>query len=384
MKAGRLAIVLGVVLTFAGCATSEYYSQAVAGHLQVMRLAKPIPERIADPATPRALREKLERVQEMRDFATRELGLPDNGSYRSYADIGRPYVVWNVFVAPEFSVTARQSCFPVAGCVNYRGYYAQAEAERYGAEGRARGDDVYVGGVPAYSTLGWFDDPVLSTFIRYPDAELARLLFHELAHQEVYVKDDTVFNESFAVAVEREGVRRWLAQHGTPADRAAYGTLQERKQDFVALVLRYRDRLVALYREPLPDAEKRAAKARIIAEMKDDYGKLKASWGGYAGYDRFFAQDLGNAHFASIATYTQLVPAFEALLTREDSNLPRFYAEVKALASLPKAERDAKLGNAAPSRSSGTADPGRVFQSVPRTRSAPLKSISRTAVDAFS
>jgi predicted aminopeptidase len=384
VRVARLLVVLIAALVLGGCATSEYYSQAVAGHLAIMHLAKPIPERIADPATPRALREKLVRVQEMRNFASRELGLPDNGSYRSYADIGRPYVVWNVFAAPEFSVTARQSCFPVAGCVNYRGYYAQAEADRYGNEWRARGDDVYVGGVPAYSTLGWFDDPVLSTFIRYPDAELARLLFHELAHQEVYVKDDTVFNESFAVAVEREGVRRWLAQHATPADRAAYDTLQERKREFVALVLRYRDRLAALYREPLPDAEKRAAKARVIAEIKDDYGKLKASWGGYAGYDRFFAQDLGNAHFASIATYTQLVPAFEELLAREDNNLPRFYAAVRALAALPKAERDAKLGSSAPSRSSGTADPGRVFQSVPRTRSAPLKSISRTAVDAFS
>jgi predicted aminopeptidase len=384
VKAAGLVIVLVAALTLAGCATSEYYSQAVVGHLEVMRLAKPIPERIADPKTPRALREKLERVQAMRDFASRELGLPDNGSYRSYADIGRPYVVWNVFVAPEFSVTAMQSCFPVAGCVNYRGYYAQAEAERYGAEGRARGDDVYIGGVPAYSTLGWFDDPVLSTFIRYPDAELARLLFHELAHQEVYVKDDTVFNESFAVAVEREGVRRWLAQHGTPADRAAYDTLQQRKQEFVALVLRYRDRLEALYREPLSDAEKRAAKARIIAEMKSDYGNLKASWRGYPGYDRFFVQDLGNAHFASIATYTQLVPAFEALLAREGNNLPRFYAAVKALAALPKAERDAKLGSAAPSRSSAMPAPQRILQSVLRTRSAPLKSISRTAVAAFS
>ncbi len=380
----RHAIVLGAALALAGCATSEYYSQAVAGHLAIMRLAKPIPERIADPATPPALRAKLERVQLMRDFATRELGLPDNGSYRSYADIGRPYAVWNVFVAPEFSVAATQSCFPVAGCVNYRGYYSQGDAERYAAEALARGDDVYIGGVPAYSTLGWFEDPVLSTFIRYPDAELARLLFHELAHQEAYVKDDTVFNESFAVAVEREGVRRWLAKHGTAADRSAYDALQTRKQEFVALVLRYRDRLAALYREPLPDAEKRAGKARIIAEMEAEYRTLKAGWDGFAGYDRFFAQKIGNAHFASIATYTQLVPAFEALLAREGNDLARFYAAVKALAALPKAERDAQLGNPAPPRSSGMSGPDRVRQSVPRTRSAPAKSISRTAVAAFS
>jgi len=349
----RHALVLAALLGLAGCTTVEYYSQAVAGHLEIMRLAKPIRERIADPATPPVLRAKLEHVQAMRDFASRELGLPDNGSYRSYADIGRPYAVWNVFVAPEFSVTARQSCFPVAGCVSYRGYYALTDAEEYGAGARARGDDVYIGGVPAYSTLGWFDDPVLSTFIRYPDGELARLLFHELAHQVVYVKNDTVFNESFAVAVEREGVRRWLAQHGTQADRSAYEELQHRKRAFVALILRYRDRLAALYREPLTDADKRAAKARLIAEMAGDYRALKVEWGGYAGYDRFFAQKIGNAHFASIAAYTDLVPAFEVLLAREDNDLPRFYAAVKALAAQPKAERDAALRKAAASRPSG-------------------------------
>jgi len=349
----RHALVLAALLGLAGCTTVEYYSQAVAGHLEIMRLAKPIPERIADPATPPVLRAKLERVQAMRDFASRGLGLPDNGSYRSYADIGRPYAVWNVFVAPEFSVTARQSCFPVAGCVSYRGYYALTDAEEYGAGARERGDDVYIGGVPAYSTLGWFDDPVLSTFIRYPDGELARLLFHELAHQVIYVKDDTVFNESFAVAVEREGVRRWLAQHGTPAERRAYDDLQERKQAFVALILRYRDRLAALYRAPLADADKRTAKKRLIAEMDADYRVLKTEWGGFAGYDRFFAQKVGNAHFASIAAYTELVPGFEALLAFEHNDLPRFYAAVKALAARPKAERDAALRKAAASRPSG-------------------------------
>jgi predicted aminopeptidase len=348
----RHVLILCALPVFAGCATTEYYAQALAGHAEIMRRAQPIPERIADPGTPPALRARLERVQAMRDFASRSLGLPDNGSYRSYADIGRPYVVWNVFVAPEFSLAARESCFPVAGCVSYRGYYSRADAERYGSESRAHGDDVHIGGVPAYSTLGWFDDPVLSTFVRYPDGELARLLFHELAHQVVYVKDDTVFNESFAVAVEREGVRRWLAQHGTPDERRTYDALQDRKQAFVALVLRYRDRLAALYREPLGDAEKRTAKARLIGEMAFEYRELKAGWGGFAGYDRFFAPTVGNAHFASIATYTELVPAFEALLEREGNDLPRFYAAVEALAALPKAERDAALRKAADSRSS--------------------------------
>jgi predicted aminopeptidase len=350
----RRAFAVCAALALAGCSTAEYYAQAVAGHYEIMHLARPIPELIADPATPATLRARLEKVRAIRDYASRELGLPDNGSYRSYADIGRPYVVWNVFAAPEFSVTARQSCFPVAGCVSYRGYYAEADAERYGAEARNRGDDVYIGGVPAYSTLGWFDDPVLSTFIRYPDGELARLLFHELAHQVLYVKDDTVFNESFAVTVEREGVRRWLAKNGTPSDQRTYATLQTYKHDFVALVLRYRDRLAALYREPLPDAEKRAAKARIIDEMEDDYRDLKQRWGGFSGYDRFFAGNVGNAHFASVAVYTALVPAFQALLAEQGNDLPRFYAAVKALAALPKAERDAQLGKAAAARPSAT------------------------------
>ena len=350
MSGVRLALVLCGLLALAGCTSAEYYSQAVAGHLAIMRLAKPIPERIADPGTAPALRARLERIQAIRDFASRELGLPDNGSYRSYADIGRPYAIWNLFVAPELSVSPRESCFPVAGCVSYRGYYALEDARRHGAEARARGDDVYLGGVPAYSTLGWFDDPVLSTFIRYPDGELARLLFHELAHQTVYVKDDTAFNESFAVAVEREGVRRWLAKHGTEADRSAYETLQTRKQAFVALVLRYRDRLAAAYGEPIADAQKRVAKARLIAEMEAEYGALKAQWGGFAGYDRFFDQPVGNAHFASVAAYTELVPAFESLLAREGGALPRFYAAVRALAALPKAERDARLRKAAASR----------------------------------
>jgi predicted aminopeptidase len=366
MRHARHAVLLVAALAVCGCTTSEYYAQAVAGHFEIMRLAVPIPERIADPATPADLRARLERVQKIRDFASQTLALPDNGSYRSYADIGRPYAVWNVFAAPEFSVVARQSCFPVAGCVSYRGYYAQADAERYAGEARARGDDVYVGGVPAYSTLGWFDDPVLSTFIRYPDGELARLLFHELAHQVVYVKDDTVFNESFAVAVEREGVRRWLAQHGDEAHRRAYDAPQARKAQFVALVLRYRDRLAALYGEPLSDAEKRAAKARVIAEMETEYAALKTSWGGFAGYDRFFAKPVGNAHFASVAAYTQLVPDFEALLASAGNDLPRFYAAVRSLAALPKAERDARLRKAAASRPSGTPAASRGVGTRPR------------------
>ena len=344
----RNALGLALAALAAGCTTVEYYSQAALGHLDVMQRARPIDAVIADPAAPATLKRRLERVQKMREFAVSELGLPDNGAYRSYADLGRPYVVWNVFAAPALSVEPVQSCFPIAGCVSYRGYYAHADALAHAAELGARGLDTYVGGVPAYSTLGWFDDPVLSTFIGYPDAEFARLLFHELAHQRVYVKDDTAFNESFATAVELEGVDRWLAAHGTPEQRTAFERQQMRRQAFIALLLRYRERLREAYARSAADDEKRAAKTRLLDELRSEYAALKADWGGYPGYDRFFAEGVNNANLASIASYAELVPAFRALLAREDGNLPRFYLEVERLAALPRDQRHAALDRLAP------------------------------------
>ena len=231
--------------------------------------------------------------------------------------------MWNVFAAPEFSVEPRQWCFPVAGCVGYRGYYAQAGAEGFARRpARRKATTCSSAASPAYSTLGWFDDPVLNTFIRYPDAELARLIFHELAHQVVYMKGDTTFNESFAVAVEEEGVRRWMAANASVAEREAYAASRARRAEFVQLVLRYRERAAKLYREPLADDAKRAGKAKLFAELDADYGELKAKqWGGFAGYDRFFA-GMNNAHLASVATYEALVPAFRALLARDGGDLP--------------------------------------------------------------
>jgi len=339
-----LAGAAAVAAAAGGCTTLSYYGQAVVGHLDVVSRSQSIEARLADPATPPELRAQLARALEIREFATRELGLPDNGSYRAYADLGRPYVVWNVFAAPEFSVEPRQSCFPVVGCVSYRGYYAQADADAFAAGLGAEGYDVFVYGVPAYSTLGWFDDPVLNTFVRYPDAELARLVFHELAHQLVYVKGDTMFNESFAVAVEEEGVRRWLERHGTAESRAAYAAMRARRAEFVRLVLDYRARLEAFYREPLPEDAKRAGKARLLARMEADYRALKAErWGGWGGYDRWFERGVNNAQLASVATYEELVPAFRALLAREGGDMGRFYAEVRRLAGLDARAREAAL-----------------------------------------
>ena len=337
-------LVLIASLACGGCSTVAYYAQAVTGHLDMIRRAEPITDTIARESTPAALRERLALVQRMRDFASRELALPDNASYRKYADLGRPFVVWNVFAAPEFSVVPRRACFPVAGCVSYQGFYAESDARAQADSLHAQGFDVYVGGVPAYSTLGWFDDPVLNTFVFYPEPELARLIFHELAHQVAYASDDTVFNESFAVAVEREGLRRWLAGFGTPAQREAWSASQARRTRFIALALEYRERLARHYDAPGTVEERRAGKARILDAMRAEYERIKREeWGGFAGYDRFFAQGVNNALLASISAYNELVPAFEALLAQKRGDLAAFYAAVRELAAAPREQRNARL-----------------------------------------
>ena len=330
----------------AGCETLAYYTQAVGGQLSITSSAQPIDKVLEDPATPADLRARLRLAQEIREFASRELGLPDDGSYRRYADLGRPFVVWNVFAAPEFSTRALESCFPVAGCVSYRGYFAQADANARAQRLRAQGYDVQVSGIPAYSTLGWFDDPLLSTFIRYPEAELARLVFHELAHRVAYVRDDTAFNESFAVAVERAGVRRWLASRDRTGELSAFLAARQRQREFIALVEATRARLDQVYASGLPAEQMRAAKRAGFDELLRDYAALKARWGGFPGYDRIIGTSPGNALLASINAYSKLVPAFERLLEAEGGNLPRFYAAVKEIAGLAAAERCRRLTEA--------------------------------------
>ncbi len=342
---------LATALLLQGCSTAGYYLQAVEGHLDIMERAHPIRETVDQADTPAALRQRLERVLHIRDFASRELGLPDNGSYRSYADLGRPYALWNVFAAPEFSVEPKKQCLLFVGCVSYRGFYSEQEARRYAEQLRSEGYDAYVGGVPAYSTLGYFNDPVLSTFVRAPEPDVARLIFHELAHQVVYVRGDTAFNESFATAVEQEGVRRWLTKAGDAAERAAWEASQSRRRDFVALVTRYRERLADFYAQPGSVEEKLAGKHKLFDEMRADYQALKKNWGGFAGYDRYFNEHLNNAFLAVVAAYTVWVPAFNALLARDGGDLGAFYADVKSLARLGQEERTARLRTLDPSAS---------------------------------
>ena len=332
-----------------GCSDIEYYWQGIAGQTDLLARAKPIPEVIATTADA-ALKGRLQRTQEIRAFASRELGLPDNRSYTSYADLGRPYAVWNVFASPELSLTPRQWCFPVAGCVNYRGYFAEADARAEAARLAATGDDVHVSGIPAYSTLGYFDDPVLSTFVRYREVDLARLIFHELAHQVVYVKDDTSFNESFAVAVEEAGVARWLAHEAQVRGEAERDALvaelqrgRELRAEFRKMIGTTRERLTALYASNASEEEKRAAKAEAFAALQATYEAQKAATGGGVSFDRWFGGGANNAGIAAMALYADRVPQFTALLAAESGDLPRFYARVKALGALPPAEREPAL-----------------------------------------
>lgn len=340
--AKHITMAAAAALMLVSCSSLNYYRQAAQGQLSLLSGARPIEAWLADQNTEPRLRMRLATARQIRAFAVQELGLPDNSSYKNYAALSRPFILWNVVATPELSLRPLQWCFPVAGCVSYRGYYGKDDAMAYAQGLRAQGNDVQVGGVPAYSTLGWFSDPLVSTFIYYPDAELARLLFHELSHQVVYVQDDSQFNESFASAVEEAGVQRWLSGFGNDAMRENYVKFAARKQEFLALLLGCRNALDKVYKSKMPDAGKRAEKARLFQKLKDDYQLLKASWGGFPGYDRFFAEPLSNAHLASIATYNDFIPAFRALLAREKT-LPRFYAAARKLAELDKKERHKRL-----------------------------------------
>ena len=328
-------LALSGLSTLAGCETLSYYAQAVSGHFDLTVRARPLDELLSDEQTPLALREQLALAQRLREFASRELRLPDNGSYRRFADLGRRYAVWNVFAAAELSLEAVQSCFPVAGCVSYRGFFELPDAEAHAVRLQRRGFDVVVLGVPAYSTLGVFDDPLLSTFIALPEAELARLLFHELAHQLVYVKDDSTFNESFAVAVERESVRRWLATGNRDTELRRYQEARHREQEFAQLLGATRARLAVLYATELATEEKRARKRAAFTELAADPV--------YRRYAMRLGEAPNNALLASFATYSQRVPAFERLLAGLGGDLEKFYTEVTALAALDKVERNRRL-----------------------------------------
>lgn len=336
----RLVPLLAALL-LNGCSSVAYYGQLAEGQWQLLRARQPVAQVIADPATPPQLRTHLAHAEQARVFASQQLKLPDNRSYRVYADIGRPYVVWNVFATPELSLQPVTHCFPIAGCVAYRGYYQQGAARGAAALMRQDGLDVYVGGVEAYSTLGWFDDPILSSMVGWGDERLATLIFHELAHQRFYVQNDTEFNESFASFVEQEGTRQWRVARGLAAIGGDQG--QPREQ-FIRLVLASRDRLQAIYAGPLDEAHKRQAKRAEFERLRREYRQVRdGQWGGDKRYDAWVYGPLNNAKLLPFGLYDQRVPAFEALFREVGRDWGRFYERVEQLGRLPIADRKAAL-----------------------------------------
>ena len=339
----RLWLVIALLAALPGCGTL-YVMQAANGEWQVMRARKPIDKVVKDPKTSQSLRDTLTEVNAAREFASRELGLPDNRSYRTYADIHRTYVVWNVVAAPEFSIHPKQWCFPIAGCVSYRGYFSEKRARRFASDLSKRGFDVTLDGVPAYSTLGKFADPVLSTMLPYGPDELAAIIFHELAHQLLYVKNDTQFNESFATTVENAGLERWLTLNGHSDRIQRYRKDSNREREYVDLFDRTRAQLARLYASGLPVAEMRARKAEAFGALADAIRDLEERQGLKSTvYDAWIKEGLNNARLASEANYYECMPGFERLLADQGNDLRRFYAAARELARLPKAERHEKL-----------------------------------------
>jgi predicted aminopeptidase len=346
--ARQLALAAACAL-LAACGT-PYLMQAAGGEWHVLHEREPIDKVLADPQTPPALREHLTQVRAARQFASSELGLPDNNSYRSYADIGRPYVVWNVVATPEFSVTPKHWCFPVAGCVAYRGYFHEQQARDFALDLIGKGDDVAIDGVPAYSTLGRFADPVLSSMLPYGDDELAATVFHELAHQLLYVPDDSEFNEAFATTVEDTGLERWLAHQGESARMQSFREEQAQEQALVRLLSRTRAQLAQLYASGLPREQMVEKKAAAFTALAAEIRALERRAGvTYPLYEEWIRDGLNNARLASVATYYDCMPGFKRLLQQEDNDLPRFYAAVRELAQLPKDERHARLCTNVPS-----------------------------------
>lgn len=354
------ALLLLCLSLVGGCETLGWYGQAIGGQWEILRKQEDIETLLADPDTPAPLRERLEGVLAIREFADTELQLPVGDSYTRYVDLERPYVLWNVFATPPFSLQPVEWCYPIAGCVGYRGYFSRARAYEKAQSLRDRGLDVHVGGVAAYSTLGWFDDPVFNTLINRSEDSLAALLFHELAHRQYYLPGDTAFNEGFATAVEREGLRRWLDSRAV-ADAEQARILRQsrlaakRQEQFVSLVQSTMDRLRKLYASDLPAGRMRLRKDRILAGLRDDYARHREEvWEGRGWYDGFFTGELNNAHLITVGTYFDWVPAFERLLADLEGSLPLFYAEVARIGELPTDRRRRELQDLMPASGSVT------------------------------
>jgi len=351
-KKGRIltfGLIAAILWALTGCRTGFFYRQAIRGQLQIISLQRPIENVLNDSDTSPTLRSQLELVLELRDFAENELFLPANSNYLNYADLQRPYVVWNVYAAPSYSLVDKTWWYPFVGSLSYRGYFSEKSADEYAGYLEKKGFDVYTSGVEAYSTLGWFKDPVLNTFIDQDEAYIAETLFHELAHRKLFVDGDTEFNEAFATAVEREGVRRWLTGRGNKPAYQQYQVHLDREREFTKMVLAARSKLEEVYdpfdgERPNPSASQwQLQKQAVIAQLRSEYGEFKSRWDGYEGYDAWIARDLNNAQLNTISTYYRLVPAFQQLLAEQKGDMEQFYRSVKELSRQPEESRKRDL-----------------------------------------
>ncbi|MER9487031.1 aminopeptidase [Mesorhizobium sp. M0563] len=340
MHAFRSVAAMIVMSGVAGCTSISYYAQSLKGHVEIMAARQDVGELIDNPSTPGTLRARMASASAIRQFAIDELALPDNNSYRSYVDVGRDAVTWAIFAAPEFSLTPRTWCFPVFGCVPYRGYFSKRSAIETAVELQRQGLDIYVTGITAYSTLGWSSDPLLSTMLSQDETYLAGLVFHELAHQRVYVHDDSSFNEAFAVAVETTGVRKWLRATGDTAGLRRYEADRRRRAEFLVLVSQTRDELRQVYDDDVTSEQKWAAKKAAIERLRTRYRQMRdRRWGGYRGYDAWFDAPINNAKLAATSVYSDRVTAFLRLFDLCSGDYPRFFASVRRIGALDKSDR---------------------------------------------
>lgn len=344
----RVLAVACLLAATSACSSLRYYAHVAHGQVALLAKRERVAAVVADPRRDERLRERLAQAQQARAFASDRLGLPRNRSYTSYVELGRPYVTWNVFATAEFSVEPVTHCFPFAGCVAYLGYFERARAEREAARLRALGEDTSVEGAAAYSTLGWFSDPILSSMLRWSGDELDGTIFHELAHQELYVRDDTAFNESYASFVQQQGLREWRAARGlSPPDEHE----DERDAAFTRLVLDLRERLKVLYATERPEPELRLAKQEEFAAFRQRYAQQRdAEWGGSHRYDAWVQAPLNNASLVPFGLYETWIPAFARLFREAGGQWPQFHRHARALADLPKARRDAELARLAAER----------------------------------
>ncbi|MEJ2084704.1 MAG: aminopeptidase [Acidobacteriota bacterium] len=356
-----LALMLMTSIPAPSRAGLSYYIHLFKGGFELLQGRKPIEKVLADPETEPQLRSRLEVALSAREFASQTLLLPRNKSYRSYKDVGRPFASWAVVAAPELSLQPIEWCFPIAGCVSYRGYFSSQKAEKFAEKLRRRGYDVDVGGVRAYSSLGWFADPVLNTFLSLRDFDLAGLIFHELAHQKLYVKGDTAFNEAFATTVEIEGVRRWVEERDDPDLVSQYRSSLIRERQWISLARRTRTQLEDVYKAAESDDRKRELKAEILDGLRQQYLELAAADESWVIFDEWFGAGLNNARLLAIAAYHDYEPALQRVLARCDFDLSCFYAESATIAEMSQEERSTTLGSLlqAPPISAGTARPRR-------------------------